>query len=63
MYVRYSGHWDRIRCDIHKSIKIDKRTFDIIESCAGNNFSDKLRAMAYEYDSLRSKKSNTNFLQ
>ena len=57
MYITRGGRFRYIKCDIQKSIKIDKFTFEIIESCRGDNFSEKVRNLAEDYDRL--KKSNT----
>lgn len=52
-----AGQYDHIHADIQKSIKIDKKTLEIINGCNGRSFSDKVRNMAAEY--IRIKESNT----
>lgn len=44
------GH---IGANIQKSIKIDAETLEIIESCPGRSFSDKVRNMAAEFYELK----------
>ena len=47
--------YDHIGANIQKSIKIDRETFEIIESCQGRSFSDKVRNMAAEYKAMKEK--------
>lgn len=47
--------YDHIGANIQKSIKIDRETFEIIESCQGRSFSDKVRNMAAEYKTMKEK--------
>ena len=53
MYRWKNGTYDHIKADIQKSIKIDKETAEIIESCQGRSFSDKIRNMAGEYKRMK----------
>lgn len=45
-------------CDIQKSVKLDRYAYDIISSCSGRSFSDKVRNLAYEYSNLKEESGN-----
>lgn len=42
------------RRNIQKTIKIDKDTFDTINSCVGRSFNDKLCNLVYDYRKMTS---------
>lgn len=39
--------------DITKTVRLDADTFRIIDSMVGDNFSEKLRRLVYQYDCMR----------
>lgn len=49
MYTWKNGNYVHMGVNIQKSIKIDQETLEIIESCPGRSFSDKVRNMAKEF--------------
>lgn len=53
MYEYRDGYYRRLRADIQKSIRIDRETYEIIDSFEGRNFSDKIRKMAREFKKLK----------
>lgn len=53
MYIFKEGARQQIGANIQKSIKIDAKTQEIIESVHGRSFSDKVRNMAEEYRKLK----------
>lgn len=53
MYTWKNGSYEHLGANIQKSIKIDNDTLEIIESCSGRSFSDKVRKMAEEYKRLK----------
>lgn len=57
MYDRNRGWFS---CSIQKSVRIDKYTFDVINSYPGSNFSDKLRLYVYDVEHGKKKNSNCN---
>lgn len=59
MYIVGRG---TVWCNIQKSIRIDKYTYDIINSYRGKSFSDKLRNYVYdvEHKCKRQVKCNTS---
>ena len=61
MYVSGRGF---VNANIHKSIRIDIFTFDMINSYHGRSFSDKLRNYVYdvEHGRKRQDKCNTKLL-
>lgn len=56
MYKNYYGRYVG-RCVIHKSVRIDRQTFEIIQSVApGQSFSEQLRLLVHEYRFMKEKK-------
>lgn len=56
MYIRdKNGRYSKLRADYQTSIRIDKRTKEIIDKMDGRSFSDKVRNLAYEYEELKEK--------
>ena len=54
MYVwNNEGKYEHLGANIQKSIKVDKETFDIIQSCGGRSFSARVRTMAAEYKRMK----------
>lgn len=51
-----------IYCDVQKSIKIDKYTYEIINNYRGYSFSEKIRNYVFDHEE-KMIKSNTKFLQ
>ena len=57
MYVRRineSGYlcYEKLNANIQKSVKLDKKTVEIIERFPGNCFSAKLRGLVEEFDKI-----------
>lgn len=55
--VMYRSYYGRCigRCKIHKTVRIDKSTLEIIESVApGKSFSEQLRLLVHEYHFMKS---------
>ncbi|MDD6036925.1 MAG: hypothetical protein PUC30_12195 [Lachnospiraceae bacterium] len=51
-FTKYGLNLVRVVCDIQKTIKIDSYTYELIEQHNGKNFSDKLRNLVTDYETI-----------
>lgn len=51
--MRDRNMFGKLHADIHKSIRIDYRTNDIIENYRGLNFSEKLRNFVFDKSRIK----------
>lgn len=57
MYIKdRNGRYSKLNADYQTSIRIDKRTKEIIDSMEGRSFSDKIRNLACQYEEMKKDK-------
>ena len=49
-YVKKNGKYVRLNAIIHKSIKMDQHSYDVVMGAEGKDFSKKLRNIIEFYD-------------